>query len=137
MVINEFGLRSDISSYNLSGMGCSAGIISLELVKNLLSAIPNSTALIVSTENLTQNLYLGNERGFLLQNTLFRCGGAAIILTNKWTDAFSAKLKLLHCVRTQYVSHDSYGCVYETQDEEKKRGVRLSKDIVKVFFLVF
>ena len=54
--------------------GCSAGVISVELVKNILAAKPNSTALVVSTENLTQNLYMGNERGFLLQNTLFRCG---------------------------------------------------------------
>jgi predicted naringenin-chalcone synthase len=38
----------DVSSYNLSGMGCSAGIISIELVKNMLAAKPNSTALIVS-----------------------------------------------------------------------------------------
>ena len=132
MVINEFGMRADCSSYNLSGMGCSAGIISVELVKNLLAAKPNSTALIVSTENLTQNLYLGNDRGFLLQNTLFRVGGAAMILSNRWTDAFRARFKLLHVVRTQYVSEDSFGCVYETQDAIQERGVRLSKDIVKV-----
>jgi len=134
MVINHFGLRSDVSSYNLSGMGCSAGLISIELVKNMLAAKPNAIALVVSTENLTQNLYLGNERGFLLQNTLFRCGGAAMILSNKWTDALRAKLKLLHLVRTQYVSDDSFGCVYETEDNSAKkiRGVRLSKDIVKV-----
>jgi len=134
MVINHFGLRSDVSSYNLSGMGCSAGLISIELVKNMLAAKPNAIALVVSTENLTQNLYLGNERGFLLQNTLFRCGGAAIILSNKWTDALRAKLKLLNLVRTQYVSDDSFGCVYETEDNrpQKIRGVRLSKDIVKV-----
>jgi predicted naringenin-chalcone synthase len=97
-------------------MGCSAGVISIELVKNMLASKPNAVALVVSTENLTQNLYLGNERGFLLQNTLFRCGGAAIILSNKWTDALRAKLKLLHIVRTQYVSEDSFGCVYETED---------------------
>jgi predicted naringenin-chalcone synthase len=71
-VINEFGMRTDVSSYNLAGMGCSAGLISVELVKNILAGKPNSVALIVSTENLTQNLYHGNERGFLLQNTLFR-----------------------------------------------------------------
>jgi hypothetical protein len=41
-------LLLDVSSYNLSGMGCSAGIISIELVKNMLAAKPNSTALIVS-----------------------------------------------------------------------------------------
>lgn len=132
MVINKFGMRSDISSYNLSGMGCSAGVISIELVKNLLAAKPQSTALIVSTENLTQNLYHGNERAFLLQNTLFRCGGAAILLSNKWTDAHRSSFKLLHCKRTQYVSEDSFGCVYEAEDEDNHRGVRLSKDIVKV-----
>jgi len=132
MVINEFKMRSDISSYNLSGMGCSAGVISIELVKNLLAGRPNSLALVVSTENLTQNLYLGNERGFLLQNTLFRCGGAAIVLSNKWTDSYRAIFKLLNVVRTQYVSEDSFGCVYETEDANLLRGVRLSKDIVKV-----
>lgn len=132
MVINEFGMRADISSYNLSGMGCSAGVISVELVKNLLAGRPNSQALIVSTENLTQQLYLGNDRGFLLQNTLFRCGGAAILLSNKWTDALRARFKLLHSVRTQFISDESYGCVYETEDPTCMRGVRLSKDIVKV-----
>lgn len=132
MVINEFGMKPNISSYNLSGMGCSAGLIALELVKNVLAAKPNSTALIVSTEIMTPNLYHGNERGFLLQNTLFRCGGAAIMLTNKWSAAFKARFKLLHVVRTQYVSEDSLGCVYQTEDETAQTGVRLSKDIVKV-----
>ena len=132
MVVNHFGMRSDVSSYNLSGMGCSAGVISIELVKNMLAAKPNSVALVVSTEVITPNLYEGNERGFLLQNTLFRVGGAAMILSNKWTDAFRARFKLLHVVRTQYVSEESMGCVFETQDDSNLRGVRLSKDIVKV-----
>jgi len=132
MVINKFGMRTDISSYNLSGMGCSAGLISVELVRNLLSGRPHSTALVISTENLTQNLYLGNERSFLLQNTLFRCGGAALLLSNKWTDGHRAAFKLFHCVRTQYVSDDSYQCVFESEDPLSNRGVSLSKDIVKV-----
>lgn len=74
MIINDFGMRSDILSYNLSGMGCSAGVISVDLAKRLMLGRPNSLALVVSTENLTQALYLGNDRAFLLQNTLFRCG---------------------------------------------------------------
>ena len=36
MVVNHFGMRPDIKTYNLSGMGCSAGIISLGLAKELL-----------------------------------------------------------------------------------------------------
>ena len=63
---------------------------------------------------------------------IFTVGGAAILLSNKWTDAFRSLFKLLTVVRTQYVSEDSFGCVYETEDTEKHHGVRLSKDIVKV-----
>jgi predicted naringenin-chalcone synthase len=37
-IINKFKMRSDIQSYNLSGMGCSAGLISLHLAKDLLQA---------------------------------------------------------------------------------------------------
>jgi len=132
MVINEFKMKQGISSYNLSGMGCAAGLISVELVKNVLAAKPNSTALIVSTEIITPNLYHGNDRAFLLQNTLFRCGGAAMILTNKWSAAFQARFKLLHVIRTIYIAEESMGCVYETEDEIAHQGVRLSKDIVKV-----
>ena len=38
MIVNHFGMRPDIKSYNLSGMGCSAGIISIGLAKELLEA---------------------------------------------------------------------------------------------------
>jgi predicted naringenin-chalcone synthase len=36
MVVNHFRMRPDIKSYNLSGMGCSAGIISIGLARELL-----------------------------------------------------------------------------------------------------
>lgn len=52
-------------------------------------------------------------------------------MSNKWSDAYRATFKLLYVVRTQYVSEDSFGCVYETEDSQNERGVRLSKDIVK------
>jgi predicted naringenin-chalcone synthase len=132
MVANHFQMRSDVQSYNLSGMGCSAGIISIDLAKRLLEARPRSLALVVSTENLTQALYRGNSRAFLLQNTLFRVGGAAVLLSNKHKDGFRAKYKLLHVVRTQGTDDQSYQAVYSTQDEQGQNGVRLSKDIVKV-----
>jgi len=88
--------------------------------------------LVVSTEIITPNLYHGNERGFLIQNTLFRCGGAAIVLSNNWSDGRRAWYKLLHTVRVQGSGEAAYECVYETEDDNGERGVRLSKDIVKV-----
>jgi 3-ketoacyl-CoA synthase len=36
MVINHYKLRGNILSYNLGGMGCSAGLISIDLAKQLL-----------------------------------------------------------------------------------------------------
>lgn len=36
MIVNNFKMRSDIISYNLSGMGCSAGVIAIGLAKELL-----------------------------------------------------------------------------------------------------
>ena len=35
-------------------------------------------------------------------------------------------------MRVQSNSEEAYNCVYEAQDGDKQRGVRLSKDIVKV-----
>lgn len=36
MIINKFKMRSDILSYNLAGMGCSAGVIAVDLARELL-----------------------------------------------------------------------------------------------------
>lgn len=36
MVVNKYKLRGNIFSYNLGGMGCSAGLISIDLCKHLL-----------------------------------------------------------------------------------------------------
>mmetsp|Transcript_6428 Transcript_6428/g.18381 ORF Transcript_6428/g.18381 Transcript_6428/m.18381 type:complete len:561 (-) Transcript_6428:2022-3704(-) len=132
MVVSQFGMRSDVETYNLSGMGCAASLISVDLAKKLLGRKGSRKALVVSTEIITPNLYHGNERGFLIQNTLFRCGGAAIVLSNNWMDGRRAWYKLLHTVRVQGSGEAAYQCVFETQDENGERGVRLSKDIVKV-----
>jgi hypothetical protein len=36
MIVNHFKMRSNIITYNLSGMGCSAGVISIGLAQQLL-----------------------------------------------------------------------------------------------------
>ena len=132
MVLSHFKMRSDVSTYNLSGMGCSASLISIDLAQRLLTSRPNSKALVVSTEILTPNFYHGNERGFLIQNTLFRCGGAAMVLSNSRSDGRRALYKLLHTVRVQGTNEAAYECVYQGEDKSGECGVRLSKDIVKV-----
>jgi predicted naringenin-chalcone synthase len=36
MVVNHFGMRPDMQSYHLGGMGCSNGVVAVNLVKDLL-----------------------------------------------------------------------------------------------------
>jgi len=132
MICNKFQFRRDVRSYNLGGMGCSANVISVDLAKQLLQNRPGSRAMVISTENLTQNLYHGNDKSMLLQNTLFRCGGSGQLLSSRWMDAPSAKYKLLYTGRTQMSDDNSFNCVYEQEDSLGKKGIALSKDIVKV-----
>jgi len=66
MIVNKFKLRADVQSYNLGGMGCSAGIIGIHLAKDLLQVYPDARALVVSTEVLTRQWYLGNDRVCIL-----------------------------------------------------------------------
>ncbi|CAL5325997.1 hypothetical protein CsSME_00005369 [Camellia sinensis var. sinensis] len=133
MVVNKYKLRSNVKSFNLSGMGCSAGVISIDLARDLLQAHPNSCALVVSTEIITPNYYQGQERAMLLPNCLFRMGGAAILLSNKRRDRTRAKYRLVHVVRTHKGGDDkAYKCVFEEQDEQAKVGIRLSKDLMVI-----
>ncbi|KAL2499425.1 3-ketoacyl-CoA synthase 6 [Abeliophyllum distichum] len=131
MVVNKYKLRSNIKSFNLSGMGCSAGLISIDLARDVLQVHPNSSALIVSTEIITPNYYQGSERAMLVPNCLFRMGGAAILLSNKRGDRNRAKYKSVHVVRTHKGADDkAYKCVYQQEDPQGKVGINLSKDLM-------
>merc|ERR1712232_913833 len=111
MICNKFGFREDIRSYNLGGMGCSANVISIDLAKQLLQNQPGARALVVSTEIITPNMYLGNDKSMLLQNTLFRAGGVALVLSSSRRDARRAKYELLFTGRAQVSTDDAYSAV--------------------------
>ncbi|CAN6313957.1 unnamed protein product [Urochloa humidicola] len=136
VVVSRYGMRHDVVSHNLSGMGCSAGIIAIDLAKRLLQVHRDTYALVVSTENITLNAYLGNHRPMLVTNTLFRMGGAAVLLSNRRADRAAAKYQLVHTVRTHRGGDDagnrSYGCVTQEEDSEGNVGVSLSKELMSV-----
>ncbi|XP_047311016.1 3-ketoacyl-CoA synthase 5-like [Impatiens glandulifera] len=133
MVVNKYKLRSNVKSFNLSGMGCSAGLIAVDLARDLLQLYPNSNALIVSTEIITPNYYQGKERAMLLPNCLFRMGGAAVLLSNKRRYRTQAKYRLVRVVRTHMGGNDkAYKCVFEEEDEQGKVGIRLDKDLMMI-----
>uniref|UniRef100_A0ACD6AP69 Uncharacterized protein n=2 Tax=Avena sativa TaxID=4498 RepID=A0ACD6AP69_AVESA len=133
IIINKYRLRSDIRSMNLSGMGCSAGLISIGLASNLLQVAPRGSrvALVVSTETITPNYYVGNERAMLLPNCLFRVGGAVVLLS---TSPVNARFRLKHVVRTHAGATDggAYPCVFQEEDEGGNIGINLSKDLMTI-----
>ncbi|KAK4576102.1 hypothetical protein RGQ29_026882 [Quercus rubra] len=133
MVVNRYKLRGNISCYNLSGMGCSAGLVSIDLAKRLLQIRPNSYALVVSMESLTLAGYDGNVRSMLIPNCLFRMGSAAILLTNRSSDRHCSKYQLVHALRTHKGADDrGYNCVFQKEDINNRLGVALSKDLLPV-----
>ncbi|KAI3953184.1 hypothetical protein MKX01_042179 [Papaver californicum] len=133
MIVNKYKLRGNIRSFNLGGMGCSAGVIAIDLARDILQVHRNTYAVVVSTENITQNWYFGNKKSMLIPNCLFRVGCSAVLLSNKSADKRRAKYKLVHVVRTHRGSDDkAFNCVYQEQDDAGKVGVSLSKDLMAI-----
>ncbi|PON51310.1 Very-long-chain 3-ketoacyl-CoA synthase [Trema orientale] len=133
MVVNRYKLRGNILSYNLGGMGCSAGLISVDLAKRLLQDEPNTYALVVSTESMTLNWYGGTNKSMLLTNCLFRLGASAVLLTNKSSERRRSKYKIMHTLRTHKgADNESFQCVMQQEDHAGEVGVKLSKDLLTV-----
>ncbi|GMH30850.1 hypothetical protein Nepgr_032693 [Nepenthes gracilis] len=131
MIVNKYKLREDIMSYNLSGMGCSAGLAAIGLAKQLLQVHKDSYALVASIENTTENVYWGNHRPMLVINCLFRVGGAAILLSSRTSDRRSSKYELIHTVHTNTASSDrSYSCIFQGEDSEGLKGITVTKDLL-------
>ncbi|KAF5189266.1 3-ketoacyl-CoA synthase [Thalictrum thalictroides] len=129
-IINKYKLKSNVLSYNLGGMGCSAGLIAVDLAKHLLQVHRESLALVLSTENITLNCYFGDKRSMLVSNCLFRMGASAVLLSNRSSDRYSAKYELIHTVRTHKANDDrGYRCAFQEEDSKGKVGIALSKDL--------
>jgi len=133
MIVNKYKMKPSVLTYNLSGMGCSAGLISVDLAKDLLQAHRGMRCVIVSTENITQNWYLGKEKSMLITNTLFRMGGAAVLLSNRGIDKNWARYELVTTVRTHSGADDlAYDSIFQMEDKNGIKGVKLSKNIMDV-----
>lgn len=74
MIVNHFKMRSNIVSYNLGGMGCSAGVIAVGLAKEQLQVCHLSTAFTFLSAALhcclrSTNLIPGHRLRFKMETT--------------------------------------------------------------------
>ncbi|CAA7019238.1 unnamed protein product [Microthlaspi erraticum] len=133
MVINHYKLRHNTESYNLGGMGCSAGIIAIDLAKDLLNAHQGSYALVVSTEIVSFTWYSGNDVTLIPPNCSFRMGAAAVMLSSRRIDRWRSKYQLTQLVRTHKGMEDkSYKSMELREDREGKQGLYVSSDVMEV-----
>ncbi|KAL5726303.1 very-long-chain 3-oxoacyl-CoA synthase [Ranunculus cassubicifolius] len=132
-IVNHYKMREDIKVYNLSGMGCSASIISLNLVQSHFETYKNLYALILTSESIAPNWYQGNEKSMMLTNILFRSAGSAILLSNKPSLKHKAMFKLKHLVRTHLAaSDDAYECLMQREDEHGYSGFTIGDKLPMV-----
>ncbi|KAF5778462.1 putative very-long-chain 3-oxoacyl-CoA synthase [Helianthus annuus] len=133
MIINKYNLPETVKAFNLSGMGCGSGVISVHLAQQMLKVHPNTYAVVVSSENITGNWYTGAKKSMLIPNCLFRTGGAAVLLSNKPGEKHRAKYKLMHLIRTHIGPNQAaYNCAYQQEDDAGNIGVTLSKELMAV-----
>ncbi|XP_022753668.1 3-ketoacyl-CoA synthase 15 [Durio zibethinus] len=133
MVINHYKLKHNIQSFNLGGMGCAAGIIAIDLARDLLHVYPTTYALVVSTEAISCTWYAGNNIGMLLSNCLFRMGAAAMLLSSRNRDRWRSKYELKQLIRSHKgMDHSCFKSIYLNTDSEDKQGISISKDVIEV-----
>jgi hypothetical protein len=58
LVVNHFGMRPDVQSYHLGGMGCSNGVVAVNLVKDLLRVCVHAWARERARDNAQQAHHL-------------------------------------------------------------------------------
>jgi 3-ketoacyl-CoA synthase len=133
MIVNHYKMRGNILSYNLGGMGCSAGVIAIDLARDMLQASGAGLAVVVSTEAVSFTWYPGKRRSMLIPNAFFRAGCAAVLLSNRRRDFHRAKYQLEHVVRTHKGADDrAFRSVYQEEDEQRIKGLSISRDLLEV-----
>ncbi|XP_052147002.1 3-ketoacyl-CoA synthase 19-like [Oryza glaberrima] len=139
-VVRRYGMREDVAAYNLSGMGCSATLVAVDVARNAMRArSPRPVvALVVSTESLAPLWYAGKDRTMMLGQCLFRCGGAAVLLSSDPAHRGRAKMELRRLVRaTTAASDDAYSCIMQREDDDGFLGASISKALPKAALRAF
>ncbi|KAK4348875.1 hypothetical protein RND71_031630 [Anisodus tanguticus] len=143
IIVNKYALKEGVKSYTISGMGCSANSLVIDMARNIMKTHKISNAVILSIEILSTGWYPGKilstgwypgkECAFMILNCIFHIGGAAVLLSNKKEAKRDAKYKLLWTLRTQGAFDDkSYYSAYRTEDSSGITGVRLNGDVLQV-----
>ncbi|OEL20873.1 3-ketoacyl-CoA synthase 12 [Dichanthelium oligosanthes] len=139
-IVRAHGTRNDVAAYNLTGMGCAAALVAVDLARNAMRArSPRpALALVVSAECIAPNWYKGRNRSMMLGHCLFRCCGSAALLTSDPALRGHAKMELRLMVRATIAGDDdAHSAIVQREDGEGLVGISLSKSLPKVAVRAF
>ncbi|KAK1264529.1 3-ketoacyl-CoA synthase 1 [Acorus gramineus] len=134
IIVNKYGMNPSVKTFNLSGMGCSSGVASIDLAAKILSKDRSiKYALVVVTESISLNWYFGENRSMLVTNCIFRVGCAAALVTNDPSARAKAKFELVRALRTHHgADNRAYRAAMQEEDAVGEVGVALTKDLIRV-----
>ncbi|KAH0702580.1 hypothetical protein KY290_017896 [Solanum tuberosum] len=102
IIVNKFRMREDIKSYTISGMGCSASALAIDITQNIFKSLKDSIAVVLSTEILSTE---SKNR---------------------------AKYELVKTLRTQRAYDDKgYFSAYREEDSDGYTGVTLKRNLLE------
>lgn len=79
-VMERAGLKSDVRTSDLVGMGCGAAVPALDHAVNFTKAHPGSVAAVICTEICSAAMFSNDEIDLVVSNSIFSDGSAAILL---------------------------------------------------------
>ncbi|OEL19538.1 3-ketoacyl-CoA synthase 4 [Dichanthelium oligosanthes] len=132
IIANRYRMHSDVKTFNLSGMGCAAGVVGVDVARRLLLTHATPYAVVVSAEIVTVGWYNGKDQGKLLLNCYFRTGCSAALVTNGRgaAAAVPVKYRLASLTRTNQIANDrSYRSGYRDEDDEGITGFTLGQGV--------
>ncbi|RLN35394.1 hypothetical protein C2845_PM03G03620 [Panicum miliaceum] len=132
IIASRYRMRGDVRTFNLSGMGCAAGVVGVDVARGVLLTHDIPYAVVVSAEIVTIGWYSGKDQGKLLLNCYFRTGCSAALVTNRRGAAARApvKYRLAGLTRTNQIANDrSYRSGYREEDDEGVTGFTLGQGV--------
>ncbi|KAL6656354.1 hypothetical protein ACP70R_007180 [Stipagrostis hirtigluma subsp. patula] len=135
IIANKYRMRPDVKTFNLSGMGCAAGVVGMDVARGLLRThAAMAYAVVVSAEIVTVGWYSGREHGKLLLNCYFRTGCSAALVTAtsnvRGGAAAPVRYRLASLTRTNQTANDrSYRSGYRDEDGEGVTGFTLGQGV--------
>lgn len=96
-IVQQLGLRKDISRTCINYMGCYAAFTALKLADSFCRQDESAKVLIVCVELCTLHYQKKKNFDYLLSNTIFGDGAAAVLVEGKARSHYSLGINSFHC----------------------------------------